>query len=107
MEKKGFIKGFVMVPKQLILDTNLSNNAKVLFIYIRSLSENFRTLRNSNLRQKLGISLKTLQNCKAELIKHGYLKIYRRKSANYYYILVGKRDVDKLKTKQNLPSQSE
>jgi hypothetical protein len=107
MEKKGFIKGFVMVPKQLVLDTNLSNNAKVLFIYIRSLSENFRTLRNRNLRQKLGISLKTLQNCKAELIKYGYLKIYRRKSANYYYILVGKRDVNKLKTKQNLPSQSE
>ena len=102
MEKKGFIKGFVMVPKQLVLDTNLSNNAKVLFIYIRSLSENFRTLRNRNLRQKLGISLKTLQNCKAELIKHGYLKIYRRKSANYYFLMGSKVNVNKIKSTQNM-----
>ena len=103
MEKKGFI----IVPKQLILDARLSNSAKVLFIYIRSLSENFRTLRNSNLKQKLGISLKTLQNCKAELVKFGYLKIYRRKSANYYFILIGRRSVNKDKIEQKLPSQSE
>lgn len=78
------------MPKSLILDSRLSNNAKILFIYIRSLSENFRTLRNSNLRQKLGVSINTLQNCKAELLKFGYLKIYRRKSANYYFILSAK-----------------
>ena len=100
-------KGFSIIPNSVILDVNLSNNAKLLYIYIKSLSENFRTLRNSNLKQKLGISTNTLQNCKAELIKHGYLKIYRRKSANYYYILIGRKDVDKFKTKQNLPSQSE
>ena len=102
MEKKGFIKGFVMVPKQLVLDTNLSNNAKVLFIYIRSLSENFRTLRNSNLKQKLGISTNTLQNCKAELVKYGYLKIYRRKSANYYFLMGSKANVNKIKSTQNM-----
>lgn len=83
-------KGFIIVPKSLILDSRLSNNAKILFIYIRSLSENFRTLRNSNLRQKLGVSINTLQNCKTELLKFGYLKIYRRKSANYYFILSAK-----------------
>jgi len=93
------VKGFIIVPKRLILDDRISNNAKILFIYIRSLSESFRTLRNSNLKQKQGISLKTLQNAKAELVKYGYLKIYRRKSANYYYILIGRKAVDNEQTK--------
>lgn len=93
------VKGFIIVPKRLILDDRISNNAKILFIYIRSLSESFRTLRNSNLKQKLGISLKTLQNAKTELVKYGYLKIYRRKSANYYYILIGRKAVDNEQTK--------
>ena len=77
-------KGFTIVPNALILDEDLSNDAKVLFAYIKSLSENYRHLRNSTLRQKLGISLNTLQNCKAELVKKGYLLIHRSQSSNYY-----------------------
>ena len=77
-------KGFTIVPNALILDEDLSNDAKVLFAYIKSLSENYRHLRNRTLRQKLGISLNTLQNCKAELVKKGYLLIHRSQSSNYY-----------------------
>ena len=95
-------KGFSIIPNSVILDVNLSNNAKLLYIYIKSLSENFRTLRNSNLKQKLGISTNTLQNCKAELVKYGYLKIYRRKSANYYFLMGSKAYVNKIKSTQNM-----
>ena len=81
---KGFMKnkGFSMIPNQVIWDEDLSNDAKLLFSYLRSLSEKYRTLRNKTLLIKLGISLNTLQNCKAELIKNGYLKVIRKTSAN-------------------------
>ena len=77
-------KGFTIIPNALILDEDLSNDSKVLFAYIKSLSENYRNLRNRTLRQKLGISLNTLQNCKNELIEKGYLIIHRSQSSNYY-----------------------
>ena len=89
-------KGFTIVPNALILDEDLSNDAKVLFAYIKSLSENYRHLRNRTLRQKLGISLNTLQNCKAELVKKGYLLIHRSQSSNYY----------RLKLKQSTQNKS-
>lgn len=73
-----------MIPNSLILDERLSNDAKLLFCYIRSLSPNFRTLRNSNLKSKLGLSINTLQKCKEELVQHKYLVIKRLSSANYY-----------------------
>jgi hypothetical protein len=95
-------KGFSIIPNSVILDVDLSNNAKLLYIYIKSLSENFRTLRNSNLKQKLGISTNTLQNCKAELVKYGYLKIYSSKSANYYFLMGSKANVNKIKSTQNM-----
>ena len=77
-------KGFAMIPNQLIYDDRLSNEAKILFCYIKSLSSNYRNLRNSNLRTKLGCSINTLQNAKSELVKHGYLIIHRLSSANKY-----------------------
>ena len=77
-------KGFAMIPNQLIYDDRLSNEAKILFCYIKSLSSNYRNLRNSNLRTKLGCSINTLQNAKSELVKHGYLVIHRLSSANKY-----------------------
>lgn len=89
-------KGFTIVPNALILDEDLSNDSKVLFAYIKSLSENYRNLRNRTLRQKLGISLNTLQNCKNELIEKGYLTIYRRQSSNHY----------KLKLKQSTQNKN-
>ena len=73
-----------MIPNSLLLDERLSNDAKLLFCYIRSLSPNYRTLRNSNLKSKLGLSINTLQKCKEELVKHKYLVIKRLSSANYY-----------------------
>jgi len=76
--------GFTMIPNSLILDERLSNDAKLLFCYIRSLSPNYRTLRNSNLKSKLGLSINTLQKCKEELVQHKYLVIKRLSSANYY-----------------------
>lgn len=77
-------KGFSQIPNQLIYDDRLSNEAKVLFIYIKSLSSNYRNLRNSNLRRKLGCSMNTLQNAKNELIKFGYLVVHRLSSSNRY-----------------------
>tara|TARA_R100001460_G_scaffold13981_1_gene31411 strand:+ start:3223 stop:3633 length:411 start_codon:yes stop_codon:yes gene_type:complete len=87
---KGFMKnkGFSMIPNQVIWDEDLSNDAKLLFSYLRSLSEKYRTLRNKTLLIKLGISLNTLQNCKAELIKFGYLKVIRKTSANKYELAI-------------------
>ena len=87
---KGFMKnkGFSMIPNQVIWDEDLSNDAKLLFSYLRSLSEKYRTLRNKTLLIKLGISLNTLQNCKAELIKYGYLKVIRKTSANKYELAI-------------------
>ena len=76
--------GFTMIPNRLLLDDRLSNDAKMLFSYIRSLSPNYRTLRNSNLKSKLGLSINTLQKCKEELVRHKYLVIKRLSSANYY-----------------------
>ena len=90
MSGKGFMKnkGFSMIPNQVIWDEDLSNDAKLLFSYLRSLSEKYRTLRNKTLLIKLGISLNTLQNCKAELIKYGYLKVIRKTSANKYELAI-------------------
>jgi hypothetical protein len=81
---ENFKKGFAQIPNQLIYDDRLSNEAKVLFCYIKSLSSNYRNLRNSNLRSKLGCSMNTLQNAKNELVEHGYLVIHRLSSANRY-----------------------
>ena len=50
--------------------------------------KNTETLRNKTLLIKLGISLNTLQNCKAELIKYGYLKVIRKTSANKYELAI-------------------
>ena len=46
-----------MVPNQVINSPELSNNAKMLFIYIRSLLKkpNYRHLRNKTLVQKLDL----------------------------------------------------
>tara|TARA_R100001163_G_scaffold57475_2_gene45417 strand:+ start:208 stop:618 length:411 start_codon:yes stop_codon:yes gene_type:complete len=90
MSGKGFMKnkGFSMIPNQVIWDEDISNDAKLLFCYLRSLSEKYRTLRNKTLLYKLGISLNTLQNCKAELIKNGYLKVIRKTSANKYELSI-------------------
>lgn len=79
-----------MIPNQLIYDENIGNEAKVLFCYIRSLSENYRNLRNSNLCQKLGCSVNTLQKAKKELINNGYLVINRLSSANKYILRLPK-----------------
>ena len=81
-------KGFSMIPNQVIWDSDLSNDSKLLFCYLRSLSEKYRTLRNKTLLLKLGISLNTLQNCKQELIKNGYLNIIRKTSANKYELSI-------------------
>ena len=86
-------KGFAMIPNQLIYDENIGNEAKVLFCYIRSLSENYRNLRNSNLCQKLGCSVNTLQKAKKELVDNGYLVINRLSSANKYLIRLPKNRV--------------
>lgn len=85
-------KGFTMVPNILIWDENLSNNAKLLFAYLRSLSDKYRTLRNKTLCVKLGISLNTLQDTKAELIKNGYLTVIRKTSANYYELSIPNKE---------------
>jgi hypothetical protein len=85
---ENFKKGFAQIPNQLIYDDRLSNEAKVLFCYIKSLSSNYRNLRNSNLRSKLGCSINTLQNAKNELVKHGYLVIHRLSSANRYTLKI-------------------
>ena len=90
-----------MIPNQLIYDKKLSNEAKILFCYIRSLSENYRILRNSNLSSKLGVSLNTLQKAKKELVDNGYLLIHRLSSANRYVIRLPKiRAVSVSKSKQ-------
>ena len=85
--------GFAMIPNSIIYDDKLGNEAKVLFCYIRSLSENYRNLRNSNLCQKLGCSVNTLQKAKKELIDNGYLVINRLSSANKYLIRLPKNRV--------------
>lgn len=85
--------GFTIVPNKLILDNELSAGAKMLYIYIRSLSDNYRSLRNATLMKNLDISKNTLRLIKKELINKGYLKLYRQKSANYYKLLQGKTNV--------------
>mgnify|MGYP003639552315 FL=1 len=102
-------KGFTIVPNQVIWDDDLCNDSKQLFTYIRSLSEKYRTLRNSTIKAKLGISLNTLQKCKKELVKNGYLIVHRRTSANLYELKVPKKSVLPLSnggyvTNQNLGS---
>ena len=83
-------KGFVMIPNALFYDERIGNDAKILWCYIKSLSTNYRILRNSNLCQKLGISINTLQKAKTELLDHGYLVINRLSSANKYEIRLPK-----------------
>ena len=85
--------GFSQIPNQLIYDQNLSNEAKMLFIYIKSLSANYRVLRNSNLCNKLNVSINTLQNAKSELVKQGWLVINRLSSANKYSLRLPKNRV--------------
>ena len=81
-------KGFVMIPNALFYDNRVSNDAKVLFCYIKSLSANYRNLRNSNLCLKLGISINTLQKAKKELTENGYLVVHRLSSANKYSLML-------------------
>ena len=102
-------RGFTIVPNQIIWDDDLCNDSKQLFTYIRSLSEKYRTLRNSTLKAKLNISVNTLQKCKKELVKNGYLIIHRRTSANLYELKFPKKSVLPLSnggyvTNQNLGS---
>lgn len=84
-------KGFAQIPNQLIYDSNLSNDAKMLFCYIKSLSDNYRILRNQNLCTKLNISVNTLQKAKKELIENDYLVIKRLSSANKYMLRLPKK----------------
>ena len=63
------------------------------FAILDPLSPNYRTLRNSNLKSKLGLSINTLQKCKDELVKHKYLVIKRLSSANYYDLRLPKNRV--------------
>jgi len=82
--------GFAMIPNSIIYDDKLGNEAKVLFCYIKSLSANYRNLRNSNLCKKLGVSVNTLQKAKKELVDNGYLIIHRLSSANRYTLRLPK-----------------
>ena len=90
MKKKGFTK----VPNALLLDERISNDAKMLFCYIQSLSVAYRKLRNRTLMQRLGVSINTLQKCKEELIKYKYLTTKRLTSANFYYLRLPKNYTD-------------
>jgi len=85
--------GFAMIPNSIIYDDKLGNEAKVLFCYIKSLSANYRNLRNSNLCKKLGVSVNTLQKAKKELVDNGYLVIHRLSSANRYTLRLPKNRV--------------
>ena len=73
-----------MIPNQLIIDERLSNEAKLLFIYLRYLSPKFRILRNKTLLSKLDMCLSTLQKAKLELVANEYLVVHRKTSANFY-----------------------
>jgi hypothetical protein len=69
---ENFKKGFAQIPNQLIYDNRLSvMRLKSYFVILRAYQVIIETLRNSNLRSKLGCSMNTLQNAKNELIKHG------------------------------------
>ena len=85
--------GFAMIQNSIIYDDKLGNEAKVLFCYIKSLSANYRNLRNSNLCKKLGVSVNTLQKAKKELVDNGYLIIHRLSSANRYTLRLPKNRV--------------
>jgi|TARA_R110002020_G_scaffold1926_1_gene8813 DNA-binding transcriptional MocR family regulator len=98
-------KGFSQIANNLIWDSDLDNHSKMLWINIRSLSEKYRTLRNRTLVQKLGISLNTLQSCKKQLIKKGYLIIHRKTSANYYDLRLPKIDVTRVATGKQVITQ--
>ena len=94
--------GFAMIPNSIIYDDKLGNEAKVLFCYIKSLSSNYRNLRNSNLCKKLGVSVNTLQKAKKELVDNGYLVIHRLSSANRYTLRLPKNRVIRVsKSKQS------
>ena len=71
-------KGFSMIPNQLIYDKKLSNEAKILFCYIRSLSENYRI---TDFQCALGISqLKKLDKSKKKkkILYNSYIKEIRK-----------------------------
>ena len=94
--------GFAMIPNSIIYDDKIGNEAKVLFCYIKSLSANYRNLRNSNLCKKLGVSVNTLQKAKKELVDNGYLIIHRLSSANRYTLRLPKIRVGRVsKSKQS------
>ena len=88
--------GFAMIPNSIIYDDKIGNEAKVLFCYIKSLSANYRNLRNSNLCKKLGVSVNTLQKAKKELVDNGYLIIHRLSSANRYTLRLPKIRVNRV-----------
>jgi len=91
-----------MIPNSIIYDDKIGNEAKVLFCYIKSLSANYRNLRNSNLCKKLGVSVNTLQKAKKELVDNGYLIIHRLSSANRYTLRLPKIRVGRVsKSKQS------
>ena len=96
-------KGFSMIPNQVINEPELSNNSKLLFIYIRSLSEKFRHLRNKTLMNKLKVSIDTLQECKKELVKNGYLVIHRGLSSNYYELRLSRNYIGKMSVRKQPP----
>ena len=55
---------------------------------------------------KLNISINTLQKCKRELVKNGYLVIHRRTSANLYELRLPKKRVTPLSNSTQLTNQN-
>tara|TARA_R100000656_G_C3924573_1_gene123536 strand:+ start:210 stop:470 length:261 start_codon:yes stop_codon:yes gene_type:complete len=52
---------------------------------------------------KLKVSINTIQDCKRELVKNGYLVIHRGLSSNYYELRLSKNYIGKVSARKQPP----
>jgi len=68
---------FTQVPNALILDKELSDGAKILWIYIESKSDTWKFY-DRNIMKETGLIKRTLQRRRLELVEAGYILVQQR-----------------------------
>jgi len=87
------IKNFIMIDKEL--DDKLSSNAYYLLIKLMKLAPN-EPNNNNYLMQKIGLSRRSFEKAKKELVNKGFLDT-KQLWSNRYAFYIGKESVKKYK----------
>lgn len=94
IEKESITSNYTKVSNKIVDDKRLSNNDKMLLILLNRMHKN-SNIKQSELAQLLGMSLKTLKNSISNLKKYDYLELKEIQFHKYKYILKNLQDKKK------------